>query len=131
MLGRFIDQHMTRAWSPGDTDCILALADWCVELGYSDPAADLRGTYDDEIGFQAIIDAAGGVVPLIDSRAALIGVERAALPEIGFVAVIGSPANVSRQWGAIWNGSGWSVRFKDAYPSCAAHALAIWRTEKQ
>lgn len=125
-LDDFIAEHMRRPWEPGRTDCLLAIADWAVSRGYPDPAVDLRGTYDSEAGFEAIIAAAGGVVPLVQRCADFLGVKRVQTAKPGDAAVIGSMTAIQRQFGAIWDGRGWRVRFVNDYPAVSAHPLAIW-----
>lgn len=118
--------HGAKAWMPGEVDCLLALADWQVCQGRNDPAAHLRGTYDSEAGYKAIIRHAGGVVPLVEGIALESGMKPLAEPVLGAVGIVGSRANGNRQWGGIWDGLGWRVRFVNDYPRVSAHALAIW-----
>jgi hypothetical protein len=129
VLNEFIADHLTRQWQPGKIDCLLALADWCIWCGYPDPVAEFRGIYDSEDGFRAIIERAGGVIPLVQGRADSLGLARIDRPEPGAIAIIGSSANIQRQWGAIYDddAKGWRVRFVDAYPVVKARPLAIWK----
>lgn len=127
MLDAFTADHLRKPWQPGSVDCLLALADWTVACGYPDPVAHLRGAYDSEDGFQAIIAAHGGVVPLVGDCCSRIGLTRADRPAIGSVGVIGSWTDIQRQFGAIFDGKGWRVRFKDAYPRLSARPLQIWK----
>jgi hypothetical protein len=128
VLDEFVAEHLKRPWQPGKVDCLLALADWCIWRGYSDAAADLRGSYDSEAGFRAIIERAGGVIPLVTGCTDLLGLARADQPVPGAIAIVGSRSNIQRQWGAIYDGdaTGWRVRFVDAYPVLKARPLAIW-----
>lgn len=126
MLECFIALNRCQPWRPGDIDCLMVLADWCVANGRRDPASHLRGTYHDEDGFREIIGRAGGVVPLVAGCAAAIGLHRAATPAVGSIAVIGSTTDVQRQWGAIWDGASWRVRMVNDYAAVKARALAIW-----
>lgn len=103
------------------------MAAWAVWLGYPDPARDWRGTYDSEDGFRAIIHKAGGVVPLIEACAATIRAKRVQQPSVGDTAVIGSATNIDRQFGAIFDGARWNVRFVNKIGPMAATPLAIWR----
>ena len=126
MIETFIKESLHQPWQPGKIDCLLALADWCVWRGHSGPAPHLRGMYDDDVGFRAIIERAGGAVPLVGRCADRIGLIRTEVPAMGDIAVIGSEANIQRQWGAIWDGGSWRVRFVNDYPPVKARALAIW-----
>ncbi|MEZ2132460.1 MULTISPECIES: hypothetical protein [unclassified Sinorhizobium] len=126
-LTAFIATHNTRPWQPGNVDCCLFLADWALWLGHQDPAAHLRGTYDTEDGFRDIITSACGVVPVVDRCVANIGGQRVDNPTCGAVGVIGSPNNIYRQWGAIFDGRRWLVRFRDNIGPMSAKPLAIWK----
>lgn len=95
-------------------------------LGHPDPAAHLRGTYTDDDGFRSIIAQAGGVEPVVQPCADTIGGRRIERPRLGAIGVIGSPTNIQRQWGAIFDGNRWLVRFRDNVAPMTARALAIW-----
>lgn len=126
-LDVFFADHAHKEWSPGlVTDCCLALADWAVACGHADPAAHLRGAYDSEDGFRAIVEAAGSVTALVGSCVAIISGQRLKEPTRGAIGVIGSPTNIHRQFGAIHDGSGWRVRFVDGFSLMVARPLAIW-----
>jgi hypothetical protein len=129
VLDEFVADHLTRAWQPGKVDCLLALADWCMWRGYPDAAAHLRGSYDSEDGFRAIIERAGGVIPLVQGCTDFLGLARIGQPMPDAIAIVGSRSNIQRQWGAIYDGdaTGWRVRFVDAYPVLKARPLAIWK----
>lgn len=126
-LAAFVEDYRRRPWAPGiDVDCCLALAEWAMWLGHEDPAPHLRGAYADDEGFRAIIANAGGVVPIVERCAAKIGGKRIDAPRPGAIGVIGSPANMQRQWGAIFDGKHWLVRFRDDLGPMTAATLAIW-----
>lgn len=126
-LSDFFRAYERKPWRPGQVDCCLFMAAWAVWLGYPDPARDWRGTYDSEDGFRAIIHKAGGVVPLIEECALSINARRVSQPITGDVAVIGSATNIDRQFGAIFDGARWNVRFVNKIGPMAATPLAIWR----
>lgn len=126
MLKRFLVSHSDRPWAPGNVDCCLVLADWAMELGHVDPADHLRGAYRDEEGFFAIIEKSGGVVPLVGSCVEKLGVP-VDRPELGDIGVVGSPLNIRRQFGAIYDGSRWLVRNRNGFLPLTARLLASWR----
>lgn len=125
-LENFLTSHTERVWAPGDVDCCLVLADWAVALGHTDPASHLRGTYDDDAGFFAVIARWGGVVPLVGSCALRVG-EAVDLARAGDIGVIGSPVNQRRQFGAIFDGTRWRVRNAFGFVPMTARRLAVWR----
>ncbi|AHG45131.1 hypothetical protein RLEG12_18650 [Rhizobium leguminosarum bv. trifolii CB782] len=125
-LTAFIATHNLRPWQSGQVDCCLFLADWAMWLGHPDPAAHLRGTYDTDDGFRAIIAAHHGVVPVVADCVATIGGKPLSAAAQGAVGVIGSAGNINRQWGAIFDGTSWLVRTRNGACPIAAATLAIW-----
>lgn len=125
-LAEFLRTYGDKPWQPGKVDCCLFLAAWAVWLGHSDPAHHLRGTYESEEGFRAIIERAGNVSALVGSCVEAIGGKRMEQPLCGAVGVIGSAINIHRQFGAIHDGERWQVRFKNGIGPMTAHPLAIW-----
>lgn len=125
-LAEFFRAYEVKPWKPGFVDCCLALASWSIWLGHSDPAEHLRGTYDTQDGFQAIVARAGGVVPLVADCAGKIGLKRVQRPLCGAVGVIGSPTNIQRQFGAIYDGEHWKVRFQNRINIMHGRTLAAW-----
>lgn len=125
-LREYFRDHARQAWRPGEVDCCLFLASWAMWLGHPDPAPHLRGTYNCDDGFRAIIHAAGGVVPVVERCAGLIGGKRIQQPVCGSIGVIGSKANIDHQYGAIFDGTRWNVRFIHSIGPMTASPLAIW-----
>lgn len=125
-LKAFFAEYGALPWQPGKVDCLLMLADYAVALGYADPAAHLRGTYDTDEGFEGIIERAGSVTVLVGGCAAQINAKRVQRPLCGAIGVIGSPSNIHRQFGAIHDGEGWNVKFKNGLGRMVAAPLAIW-----
>ena len=125
-LAQFLAAYCEKPWRPGQVDCCLFLAAWAVWLGHSDPAQHLRGAYDSEDGFRALIVSAGSVPALVGSCVAVIGGARVLRPLCGSVGVIGSPSNIHRQFGAIHDGDGWLVRTQGGIGRLTAKTLAAW-----
>ncbi|WP_376776737.1 DUF6950 family protein [Rhizobium laguerreae] len=126
-LAAFVADNSSIPWRPGTVDCCMFLASWAMWIGHPDPAGHLRGTYDDDDGFRRIIAAAGGVVPVVESCISSIGGVRIAAPSLGAVAVIGARTNTEHQFGAIFDGQRWLVRFTNRVGHMAACPLAIWK----
>ena len=124
-LAAFIAHNDARPWQPGHVDCCMVLADWAMWLGHVDPAAHLRGTYDSDEGFRAIITAAGNV-PALVATCLPRNAKRIQRPTVGTIGVIGSPINIHRQFGAIHDGNGWLVRSRGGFQRVTAKTLIAW-----
>lgn len=59
MLGAYLARVAPLSWAWGSHDCCTFVADWLVEVGYPDPMAFIRGTYDDEAGADAALKRRG------------------------------------------------------------------------
>lgn len=103
----------------------MVLADWAAWLGHPDPANRLRGTYDSDEGFRAIIAAHGGVPALVASCVPT-GSKPTTRPNRGDIGVIGSPTNIYRQFGAVHDGNGWLVRTPAGFDRVTARTLNAW-----
>ena len=125
-LSAFLQQDAQQSWQPGTIDCCMFLASWAMFLGHVDPAQHLRGTYDSEEGFRRIIEASGGVVPLVASCVRSIDGKIASAPVVGSIGVIGSRGNIEKQWGGIFDGRQWLVRTRAGVSAFSARPLAIW-----
>ena len=63
----FLDRQSRVPFEWGVSDCCLFVADYLLELGANaDPAEGVRGTYHDEAGAQAALDALGGMPAALD-----------------------------------------------------------------
>ena len=126
-LEQFLAAYREKPWSPGvEVDCCLALAEWAIWLGYPDPAQHLRGAYDSEEGFRAIVERAGNVPAVVAPCVERIHGKPLQRPRCGAIGVIGSAVNIHRQFGAIHDGERWNVRFKNGVGFMTAASLAIW-----
>ena len=126
LIGEFLDANGRQPWQPGKVDCCIVLADWLIYQGQCDPASHLRGVYDSEDGFRRIIAEAGGLVSVVQFcvRDICIQVDK---PAVGDIGVLGSPNNITRQFGALYDGEGWLLRTSRGFEPVSAKPLAIWR----
>ena len=105
----------------------MVLASWCIWLGFPDPAEDLRGTYTTDEELPGIIEVGGGLVNVVGSRLLKIGFREVHEPTQGSIGVIGSrSAGSDKQFGAIFTGEFWVVRFINGFGRMAAPQLAAW-----
>lgn len=126
VLEAFLEQQLMRAFVWGKADCCLMLADWMVANGRDDPASLLRGTYDSEDGCHQVVEAAGGIVTLVGGCAASAGLIRVSEAVLGDVGVIGAHEARDRQWGAIFDGASWAVRWSNDILRLKARPLVIY-----
>lgn len=128
-LESFVSSCSPHVW--GQSDCSLAVADWAMAVGHADSATDLRGTYSTEAQCRAVLASRGGLVATVGGCAQAIGLSPIHEPELGCIAVIGSPHNEARQWAAIWQGFRWLVKWGDErsaqWMPFMAKPLAMWR----
>lgn len=87
-LVEFMRRYQDRPFKWGQDDCCLFVADWWQETHGVDPVAHIRGTYDSYESAHAIIDAAGGLLRLIEDLAARAGAKEVSTPSTGSFAVI-------------------------------------------
>nr|WP_210271370.1 hypothetical protein [Rhizobium sp. RM] len=125
-LAAFLHSYRDKPWMPGRVDCCMFLASWAIWLGHSDPAEHLRGTYDSDEGFRRHISEAGNVALLVGACAAKINAKTIETPVCGSIGVIGSSRNIDHQFGAIFDGGRWLVRFINGVAPMSAKSLAIW-----
>ncbi|MBX4992292.1 hypothetical protein ABID08_000723 [Rhizobium binae] len=125
-LFAFLAAQERKAWDAATLNCMLFPAAWAIWLGHRDPVENWRGAFASENEYLAIVRAAGGCVPLMEKAAERINARRLMVPVCGAVGVIGSHTNFDRQFGAIFDGRRWLVRFTNRIGSMAARPLAIW-----
>lgn len=125
-LGAFLAAQERKCWDPATLNCMLFPAAWAIWLGHRDPVEKWRGAFASEAEYLAIVKAAGGCVPLMAEAAARINGQPLSSPVCGSVGVVGSPTNLDRQFGAIFDGRRWLVRFTNRIGSMSARPLAIW-----
>jgi hypothetical protein len=103
-----------RPFRYGQCDCILALADWLIFVGRNrDIAEDVRGTYSDEASCAAVLAARGGVLRVVATGAAEMGLARVRATEAPCGA-IGVVRYQRKHYGAIKAPSGrWAVKCND------------------
>lgn len=94
-LGEYLEAVARRPWNHGDRpgpkhDCCTFPADWCVDRGYPDPMAFIRGAYSTAAEAVAQVRKPG-LVKLASRGFEGIGLKRTKAPLDGDVAVIRRP----------------------------------------
>ncbi len=110
----------------GQSDCMIVLADWVMEVRGVDPAADIRGRYHDEASCEAVTGFMSRPLEVAARRFEDVGLGRVGAAQIGDVALISIGNQVL---GAIWNGAGWvskSERGAHAAHPRFTQVLACW-----
>lgn len=125
-LPDFCTAHAALPHVWGDVDCCLVLADWALANGHADGAAHLRGTYATADACFAVVEAAGGLVPLVGGIAAGLGLAEIETVQPGCIAIIGSRQETRKQWGAIFDGANWRVRQPEGFIETKARAIRMW-----
>lgn len=110
-------------------DCTTWCASWVLDQIGTDPAASLRGTYSTELGAHRVIQRAGGLVALIDSKLLPLGFTRTDAPAVGDIGVVraaitnGRPADVA----AINFSKTWAMLSPGRVVARRADLVAAWR----
>lgn len=127
-LDAFLAHRNTLPWSPGhEVDCCLELAAWAMWLGHPDPASHLRGTYEQGQGQLDVLERGGGAIALVAACASAIGGMPIVAPARGDIGVVGSPTNITRQFGVIHDGRGWLTRTRAGFCRVSARTLSAWK----
>lgn len=127
-LQDFLAANAAEPWTPGGrVDCCLALAEWAIWLGHSDPAAHLRGAYTEGQGQVDILASRGGALELVRECAESIGGKKTDALVAGTIGVLGSSENPKRQIGAIFDGARWLTRTRKGWVPVMARHLAAWK----
>ncbi len=114
----------------GVHDCLLFAADALVVQGKPDAAAPYRGAYNSAAEAQAVIDEAGGFVPLFESACDAAGIGRVETPMAGTVAVVNPFCNPDQAVGAMWSGRDWwfvGMRGVNALPADRVEVISTCR----
>lgn len=107
-LQAFFREQSGRPFAWGSADCAFYLADWVMEAKeIADPAAAWRGTYSDQAGAAAILEAQGGFVALVTSLAENAACPVTADPDDGDIAIIDLSTGLT---GAIMTSGSWAFR---------------------
>lgn len=125
MITEFLLHYIGKPMQWGVDDCSLIVADWWRENHGSDPAAHLRGTYSTEAEKVAIVDAAGGLLPLVRGLAGRVSALPMGEPRDGDFAVLGLGKEL--QVCGIRSGGFWAVRSETGIAfTSAARVLRGW-----
>lgn len=119
-LAAFVAKTADVPFRWGRCDCTLWVADWCVvRFGY-DPAASIRGTYQDEFGGRLLYgdDLAGFVAPFLDTH-----LRRKQTPCSGDIAVIRA---FGSEVSAIFEEPFWVAKTEAGLVHVRARAIMIW-----
>lgn len=128
-LGEYIAAAAERPWHWATHDCCTFIADWAVSVGWDDPMAFIRGTYEGETGALRAIAAGGGLVALVTRGMESVGIQETQLIRPGAVGVIERAtmdgANLAC---AICTGERWVSLGLSGIDAAPAEPIKAWRT---
>lgn len=101
----------------------MLLANWWRFVLGTDPAPELRQSYDSERGWRRIVLKAGGLIKVVDGVATRVGGVKVGMPQVGDIAVISTNHSAT---GAIWVGRYWVNKTPSGLSAGNALALGIW-----
>jgi hypothetical protein len=122
--------HRFRWGGTGGDDCTTFCASWVAEQIGTDPAEQLRGTYRDEEGAHALLDASGGLVPFMASHLEPLGFVRTDTPTDGDVGVIATLVGFGehiKEIAAVRFGPLWATLGRRGVVAKKADFIASWR----
>lgn len=128
-LGSFLEAAGARGLVWGENDCLMMAANWLLLLSAKDPAAEWRGTYDDQDGAARILAREGGIQAIMAKGATAIGAYLVSplLAATGAVGVVLVPAGETMvEAAAIRTGIGWAVLDADGLAVGDFVALSAW-----
>lgn len=129
-LERYISAAEDKPWAPGVVDCCMFVSDWVELITGLDAGRFYRGIYSCDDGISKITTEMNGLVRIFETCAADMGLHETFNPVVGDVGVIGSELNIQRQFGAIYDGSKWIVRYKNGIGRMSANTLKSWSFEQ-
>ena len=128
-LAAFISGLAARPMVWGQSDCVMMAADWIKSRGHADPAAPYRGRYKTELGCARLLSKAGGVLAMMQSGAARIGLQITDTPEpgdVGCILVI-TPSGRPSEAGALFDGRLWVTIGRAGIFAASVKPLRVWR----
>jgi len=123
------DWAAMQRWRPGQWDCCMAPASWVERVTGVDPAADLRGTYHDRAGMDALV--AQGLAAVVGPRLKAAGFKRrwigfARPGDVGLV-VSGGPGKGPPVFGGVRMVDGmWGTAAARGVSFVRGFAIAVW-----
>lgn len=115
----------------GETDCMLVLADYLIDLGYPDIGAKWRGKYDSSTSCHRLTNYLKDPVAPLQEGCSLIGLDRTDNPQRGDIGVIRiQDADMRvKAVGALFAGQNWAVKgeLRRVLIGPAIDVLAAWR----
>jgi hypothetical protein len=117
----------------GESDCMLVLADYLVDLGYADIGDIWRGTYDSALSCQRVSGFLTDPVKPLREGAERIGLPATCDPrrgDIGVITVCHKDGKV-KAVGAVCLGQNWAIRSEHSVlVDKALQVLAAWRVDR-
>ena len=124
-LACFLSQIANEPFIYGQNDCAMMPANWCLSESGIDPAAIVRGQYQDEEGWQTLADSYGGLFGLWDMLAVESGMKCIDAPTIGDIGLVRIPKH--GLYGAVKGGCDrWMVKLSRGLIGGNFKSLSAW-----
>ncbi len=125
-LESYIGEQARRRYAWGEHDCILFVADWIALYRGVDLAADMRGSYNNEIEGKKLFAGHGGLPRLIGKVMRRAGFMLTRTPVRGDAAMVAFGDKICC---AICTGPGWAARLESGITvSRYGRMIAAWAT---
>lgn len=124
-LAAFLSEAGRNGFAWGRCDCMLFVADWAKCLTGKDPGADWRGVCATEAEAMAVVEDAGGMLPLLASCIEPFGWRRQDVPIEGSIVLVSVPRHATPISG-VWTRKGAALLTKRGLCVFPLPAIAAW-----
>ena len=125
LLAQFLTAAGGAGFRWGKRDCMLFVADWAKVLTGEDPGADWRGVCATEAEAMAVVDEAGGMLPLLASCIEPFGWRRVDIPTHGSIVLVSVPRHPT-PISAVWTKKGAALLTKRGLFVFPFPVIAAW-----
>lgn len=130
-LYRHLHKWMSEPFVWGESDCMMVVADYLIDMGYEDPAAKWRGTYDSAMSCQRVSKFLTDAPDVMGDAVTAVGMIETGEPVRGDVGVVRFVDHDGhKMMGAVCLGKNWAVKGEHRVVVGPAQVVRAWRCEK-
>lgn len=125
LLPKFLALAGREGFKWGERDCMLFVADWAWVLTGKDPGKDWRGVCATEAEAMAVVEDAGGILPLLASCIEPFGWRRVEMPSPGNIVLVSVPRHETPIAG-VWTAKGAALLQRRGLSVWPLPVIAAW-----